>query len=341
MADRPAARTCWHPGGDTQSVDAPDLLAPPDPLAEALHALRMDGLFYCRSEVTEPWGLSLPPMPGYLWFHAVTAGSALLTVDDAAAQVLRPGALVLVPHGGGHALASAPGVPTPEVMALERELVTDRYEILRHGGGGARTHMICAAVRFTHPTARSLVQVLPELLHVEATGSPQLDRLHGTLRLLGDETRETMPGGEAVITRLADIVVIQALRWWLASAPDAQTGWLGALKDPQIGRALALLHRDQARSWTVAELADALAMSRSAFAARFTEVVGEPVMQYATRRRMQAAHDVLREGATVAEVAARFGYRSEAAFARAFKRTTGVAPGAVRRDRGDALTAVA
>ena len=150
------------------------------------------------------------------------------------------------------------------------------------------------------------------------------------------EAGELRPGGEAVITRLGDILVIQAIRAWIESDPAAQTGWLGALQDPQIGRAISLIHRDPARNWTVASLADELAMSRSAFAARFTELVGEPVMSYVARWRMHVAVAALKEeGATVGELADRLGYRSEAAFSRAFKRVIGVAPGAVRRSAGE------
>jgi AraC-like DNA-binding protein len=111
-----------------------------------------------------------------------------------------------------------------------------------------------------------------------------------------------------------------------------QTGWLGALQDPRIGRAMSLVHRDPARPWSVASLARETAMSRSAFAARFTELVGEPVMQYVTRWRMQVALDWLRtDDVPVAALAARLGYESEAAFSRAFTRTVGISPGAVRR----------
>lgn len=122
-----------------------------------------------------------------------------------------------------------------------------------------------------------------------------------------------------------------SIRSWLETAPAAQTGWLGALQDHQIGRAITLIHRDPARDWTVASLAGELAMSRSAFAARFTELVDEPAMQYVARWRMHLAVSALKEGATVGELANRVGYQSEAAFSRAFKRIVGSPPGAVRR----------
>jgi len=240
-----------------------------------------------------------------------------------------------VPHGEGHRLRSEPDEPTPSIFELEREQLGERYEILRHGGGGARIDMVCGAVRFDHPAARKLLAVLPRILTFEPATSPtQLEWLRSTLRLMALEAEGLRPGGETIITRLSDVLVVQALRAWLESDPAAQSGWLGALQDPQIGRAISLIHRQPGRHWTVASLADQIPMSRSAFAARFTELVGEPTMSYVTRWRMHLAAAALRdEDATVAALADRFGYRSEAAFARAFKRVVGSPPGAVRRAR--------
>ncbi len=303
-----------------------------DPLGEALHFLRMNGAFYCRSEFTAPWGLALPPMRACLWFHIVTAGGCWLEVEGAAPRLLRPGDLALVPHGEGHRLRSDPGAPTPIIHALHREQVSGRYEILRHGEGGDATHMVCGAVTFDHPAAHNLVMLLPKIMHVEASSMPQTDWMQSTLTFIAAEARNLRPGGETVITRLSDILIIEAIRSWIETDPAAQTGWLGALQDRQIGPALSLIHRNLARDWTVASLADELTMSRSAFAARFTELVGEPAMHYVTRWRMQIALNWLTEdGAAVGELANRLGYQSEAAFSRAFKRIIGVAPGAVRR----------
>ena len=310
-----------------------------DPLGEALHFLRMTGSFYCRSELTAPWGMHLPPMPGCLWFHIVMSGRGWLEVDGAPSRLLHPGELALVPHGAGHRLLSESGVPTPGIMDLDREQVSDRYEILRHGQGGEPTGMICGAVTFDHPAAHNLVRLLPRLMYVEAMGPLQSEWMQSTLRLMAAEARVLRPGGETVITRLADILIIQAIRSWIETDPAAQMGWLGALRDPHIGRAIALIHRDPARDWTVAALADAVAMSRSAFAARFTDLVDEPAMRYVTRWRMQLAMSWLgEETATVGEVADRLGYASEAAFSRAFKRSTGVSPGAIRREARVALS---
>jgi AraC-like DNA-binding protein len=261
----------------------------------------------------------------------VTVGRCLLEVDEFEPRVLRPGDLALVPHGRGHTLRSNPGTIAPDVINLEHEF-HNRYAILRHGGGGAATTLVCGLVRLDHPAAHHIVPLLPDVIHVEPTGGPHDEWMQSTLRLVAAEAARVRPGGEAVITRLSDILVIQALRDWMEHAPAAQRGWLGALRDPLIGRAITLIHRDPAREWTVASLAGELSMSRSAFAARFTGLVGEPAMQYLTRLRMQVALNALRdEGATVAELASRLGYRSHAAFARAFKRVLGVSPGEARR----------
>lgn len=311
-----------------------------DPLGEALHFLRMSGTFYCRSEVTAPWALALPPAQGCLSFHVVVAGQCLIEVEGLAPRVLLPGDLALVPHGEGHRLSSDPTVLAPSIHELQHEHVSDRYAILRHGGGGAHTSLICGAVRFDHPTAKHLIGLLPKVIHVPASRTPATDWMPSTLRLMAAEAQELRPGGEAVITRLADILVIQAIRAWIETDPASQSGWLGALQDKQIGRAIARIHRDPASPWTVASLAAEAAMSRSAFAARFTELVGEPAMQYVSRWRMQLAHLALQEGNEgLAELAVRLGYQSEAAFSRAFKRFLGVSPGSVRRRRAAAATA--
>jgi len=311
-----------------------DPWSPVDPLGEALHFLRMSGTFYCRSEFTAPWGLELPPMAGCLMFHVVTSGRGWLEVDGAEPRLLQPGDLALVPHGEGHRLSSEMGVKAAGLFDLPREYASDRYEVIRHGGGGAASSLICAAVRFDHPAAFHLIRLLPKMIAVDVWSTPQMEWLQSTLRFITAEARELRPGGETVITRLADILVIQAIRSWMAQDPAAQTGWLGALRDKGIGRAIALIHRDPSRAWTVASLAAEVAMSRSAFSARFTELVAEPPMHYVARWRMHVALNWLKEDETsLAELASRLGYQSEAAFSRAFKRFIGVSPGAARASK--------
>jgi AraC-like DNA-binding protein len=306
---------------------------PVDPLGEALHFLRMSGVFYCRSEFTAPWALELPSFDNCVMFHLFTDGAGWVQVKGAEPVLLRPGELVLVPHGAGHTLSSAPDVTAARLFDLEREQVSERYEILRHGGSGAPATALCGVVEFDDPAAHQLVRLLPRLLTVSAWGSaPETEWIQSTLRLMADEARESRAGGETVITRLADILVIQAIRAWIARDPAAKTGWLGALQDKQIGRAIAAIHRHPAIVWTLESLASHVGMSRSAFAQRFTQLVGEPAMRYVARWTMQTALTWLRESdATVGEVASRLGYESEAAFSHAFKRIIGLTPGTARR----------
>ena len=303
-----------------------------DPLGEALHSLRMSGTFYCRSELTAPWALTMPPFEDCLWFHVVMSGGCRLEVKGEPAVSVEPGDLVLVPHGDGHRIVGTRGAPAPRVDQLPHEDITPRYAILRHGGGGTLTSLVCGAIRFDHPVAQRLIALLPKVIHVEANRTPGADWIQPTIGLMTAEAGAQLPGGEAVITRLADILVVQAIRSWLQKAPQAQKGWLGALQDKQLGRAIASIHKDPSADFSIASLASEVAMSRSAFSARFTEVVGEPVMQYVTRWRMQLARTWLQEEqAQVGELASRLGYQSEAAFSRAFKRFVGQPPGAVRR----------
>jgi AraC-like DNA-binding protein len=189
-------------------------------------------------------------------------------------------------------------------------------------------------VKFDDPAAKQLIALLPKVIAVDTWASPQADSTQSTLRMIAAEAKEMSIGGETIITRLADILVVQAIRFWITHDPLAQTGWLGALQDPKIGTVISKIHREPGRAWTLDSLAREASMSRSAFAARFTELVGEPAVHYVTRWRMHSAQTRLREGnATVSEVALALGYQSEAAFNRAFRRHLGISPGMAKRAR--------
>lgn len=311
-----------------ESIRAPQ--APTDPLGEALHFLRTSGIFYSRSELAEPWGVRLPTFPGCLMFHTVMSGHCWVDVEGAEPFRLTPGHLALVPHGKGHDLVSALGTPTVNLFDLNREELSKRYEMIRHGDGEPTTQMVCCTVRYEHPAAHQLIALLPPLMSVRQDAGNDL--IESMINLLGVEARALSSGSETILTRLADILLIQAIRSWIEQDVNIQKGWLGALQDKQLGQALFLIHRNPAHSWTVESLAKEVAMSRAGFAARFKKMVGESPMQYVTRGKMHTALTWLKEEDTpLVEIAPRLGYQSEAAFSRAFKRFIGIAPGGIRR----------
>ena len=324
-----------HDGGVPTST-APRIIAPPmssdlDPLSDVLRLVQLSGVFYCPSILTEPWGGSLPPEPECLWFHVVLEGTCRIRSADGSTATIAPGDVALLPHGTGHTMMGTAEAPTPSVIELPHDYESDHFGVLRHGGGGAMTRLVCGGVRLDHPSARSLLGALPSIIVIRPDESSRRDWMRASLELMAEETRLVKPGGDVIVSRLCDIVVVQAIRAWIDHDPAARSGWIGALRDPRIGAAIAAVHADPAERWTVADLAEVAAMSRSAFAARFTELVGVPALAYVTRWRMDVARGALLDGATVAAAARRVGYESEASFTRAFTKAIGTTPGAVRR----------
>jgi len=309
-----------------------------DPLGEALHLLRLTGSLYCRAELTAPWGVAVPPLDGCMALLVVTAGRAELELDDGTTTVLEPGSVALVTHGTSHRVRSVPGAPVTPLFDIPVDQVSERYEVLRFGGGGDLTRIAYAVMSVEAEATRRLVAQLPEALLVDAWDDDAAGAFHSVLRLVAAEAAGSRPGGETVMTRLADVLVVQVVRSWLERAPEARQGWLAALRDPHLGRVLTAVHREPAHPWSLVTLASEARMSRSAFAARFTEVVGEPPMRYVTTWRLRTARDHLAgSDVPVATVARRVGYLSEASFCRAFKREYGVPPGRVRHERAPVL----
>ena len=206
-----------------------------------------------------------------------------------------------------------------------------------HGGGsGARTTFICGAFAFPTGPSHPLLGLLPPVMHIRAGDNGSSDGFHTVMKLLASETASGRAGSEVIARRLSDVLFIQILRAWVDGLAE-RTSWLGALRDPRIGAALALVHADPGRPWTVDALAGEVGMSRSTFSELFAELVGEPPMRYISRWRLQVAAQLLRQGElSLAAVADRVGYRSHPGFARVFSREFGLAPGAYRRSHGSA-----
>lgn len=310
----------------------PDLSDRDDPLAQTLQRLHLTGVVYSQAELGAPWGLSVPAMPGCLMFHVFTRGEGWLVVDGQAPRLLRSGDFALVTRGEGHRLLGDPQAYGVPVFEIGREPLADWFERFRLDGGGAPAAAVCGVLRYDDAIARHLAASLPPTIVIDGLEAPERAWLHSSFRLLAAEAAQPRPGSEAVITRLGDILVVQAIRHWVETEGVQRSGWLRGLHDRQVGRALALMHRRLAEPWTLAGLAAEVGLSRTAFAGRFTRLVGEAPMAYLTRWRLGVAQARLREARVpLAQLAGEVGYESEAAFSRAFRREVGVTPGAFGR----------
>ncbi len=303
-----------------------------DILAEVLDSMRLTTLVYGRLELYAPWGIQFPELEG-AHIIVVARGSARLEVEGVAGAIaLSAGDLALLPHGGRHTLRDEEGSP---LHILEKDSCQRGHGepgTYRLGGNGARTVLVTGAFRLGAASRSPLFEGLPGVIHITADDSETSPSLPALVQLLITESASSSPGATVVMSRLADILLVQALRTYIAAGRCHERG-LRALADPQIRKALSLIHERHAEPWTVESLATAVALSRSSFAARFSEMVGEPPLEYLARWRMTKAAQFLRESELpLSEVAAAIGYESEASFNRAFKRWGGVAPGAYRRE---------
>ena len=309
-----------------------------DVLTDVLEAARMKSGLYGRLELTAPWGLSFDR--GAPHFCVVTRGTCWLEVEGTPDPIqLGGGDLVFLPKGSPHAIKDSPATPAlPVEQALgscDRARENSPAGIVRYGGGGAATTLVSGYFSTEKGAPNLLFDSLPPVVHVKGDAGTTVRWLEANLQFVASEMASGEPGFETIVSRLADILVVQAVRAHLAQSGGGCKGWLKALIDPQIGRALSLIHEKPEDDWTVESLASKVGMSRSAFAARFAQLVEEPPLTYLTRWRMQKASRLLETShAGVAEVAKRVGYDAEAAFSKAFKRWIGVAPGAYRRTAG-------
>ncbi|MBC8103783.1 MAG: AraC family transcriptional regulator [Cytophagales bacterium] len=304
--------------------------APSDPLSEVLRDLRIAGVSYGRCELTHPWGIDFPPQ-GPARFHFVASGGCWLHGADAGWTRLEAGDVALLPHGSGHTLADAIRGPARPLGEIPLKEIGDRTYRMSAGGGGRLSLLFCCSVKFEEPAIDPLLELMPTTLLVRsaARGDTALPLL---LETMAEEVVSERVGSATVLTRLADVVIARILRAWVEAPRTETTGWLAAIRDPKIGRALAAIHRHPGAPWSVRSLADVAQLSRSIFSERFASVVGVSPARYLARWRMHVASVWLRrERLTVAEVSLRLGYESEASFSRAFKRLVGVPPSALRR----------
>ncbi|MGK5532586.1 AraC family transcriptional regulator [Streptomyces sp. URMC 129] len=313
-----------------------------DVLADALAVMRVGTSTSARTEARAPWGLRFPAVEGAS-FHVVLQGTCWLIPKGAgrAPLPLTSGDIVFLRDGSAHGLADDPATPLT-VVAPSRQDPSSPIGQVRVDGPGARTMLLCGTYRLGNARPHPLLCELPDIVHLPARPGRH-GELHAMTGLLGAELDERRPGRDGVVPALVDAMLLYILRAWVddRSAEEARrrteagrgpAGWAVALTDPAIGRALEGIHADPARPWTVEELGTRGGLSRSVFAQRFTSVVGASPLAYLTWWRMTIAGRLLRESdAPLSAVAQRVGYSSEFAFAKAFKREYGLAPGRYRR----------
>lgn len=316
-----------------------------DVLSEVLAAVHVDGAVYITAEFTAPWcveaqyGLhqaagQLPRADHVMFFHLMTEGHCFVALTDGSQTIEAvAGDVLLFPHNHLHRLGSDLAAPVAGVETINgASEKTDNLVHMHYGGGGDATRFVCGYLACDRQIVRPLLNALPQMLRIPLGDISTSGWIADLLRLGVEESKAQRPGSKSLLSKLSELTFIEAMRRYLQSENLQPTGWLAGLRDPYVGRALALLHGTPAHRWTVEELAKDVALSRSALADRFVDLIGEPPMQYLTRWRLALAARSLRTGLDpIARIAERSAYDSEAAFTRAFKREFGVPPSVWRR----------
>jgi AraC-like DNA-binding protein len=317
---------------------------PLDVLSDVLRAIRLAGVVYFDFRLMPPWVAEAPPaqeiagtvLPGserVMEYHVLVEGTAWGHVVDGEPIHIRAGDLLLFPQGDRHVLSSAPGMRSaPDLSMYTQSSELPLVYELAAGREGRTTRLICGFFGCDERPYNPLLTALPPVIHLPADGGDASMRpLAAMLDIAIRQERRNQPGTENVLARLSELMLVEAIRRYLAELPDTQRSWLAGLRDPVVGRALEAMHAAPHEAWTIERLGRTIGVSRSVLAARFADMVGHPPMQYLTLWRMQLASRLLHDGQAVIEVANAVGYESEAAFSRTFKKLMGTPPGQWRR----------
>lgn len=308
-----------------------------DALPDLLRAVRLAGGVFLDARLTAPWCVAseitaedcrphLAAPAQIIGYHFVVSGGMLVSVGGGPAIPVRAGEIVLLPRNDGHTLASAPGLKPVDGHRLVQPSADGGLARIVHGGGGEPTHLVCGFLG-SDEAHNPLIASLPRVLKLDVRQGTAGDWIEASMRFAAAELVEGRLATSGVLSRLSELLLVEAVRHYSAALPEGGAGWLRGLKDAQVGRALALIHRDLDTPWSAEALAREVALSRSAFVERFSALVGVPPIRYLTAWRLRAARRQLREtGKTVAQLAHAVGYESAEAFSRAFKREFGVSP---------------
>lgn len=314
-----------------------------DVLSEVLKAVKLDGAVFFNGEFSAPWCAREPDadtMAAYLStrashiiiFHLILDGRAYARVEmDGRAVPLEAGDIIIVPHGDAHLMGNGPPVTPIDSAKQLQQILAEGRMISQFGGGGEMTKLICGYLTCDPQLSQVFLAGLPPIVKVHIRDNPSGRWVEDTLRYSVNQAEASGPGGAAVIAKLSEVLFVETLRRYIEKLPRTQTGWLAGVRDPDVGKALALLHKQPAHPWTIASLASEVGLSRSVLADRFQHYLSDTPIGYLTRWRLQLAAQLLTSTSKgVAEVAGDVGYESEPSFNRAFKREFGLPPARFR-----------
>jgi len=314
-----------------------------DVFSEVLKAVKLDGAMFYNAEFSAPWCLCSPASPTLapylsagsrhvIIFHLLTEGHGYAQVEgDDRPLPLNAGDILIVPHGDPHAMRNGPLIKPVDHAEEIRRILSQGLKVSRMGGGGEITKFICGYMTCEPQLSQVFLGGLPPILKVSIRNDASGQWLEHSIRYSVDHADAFSPGGEAVLTKLSEVLFVETLRRYIALLPREQTGWLAGVRDPEVGKALALLHRQPAHPWTVAALASEVGISRSVLAERFRHYLSETPIAYLTRWRLQLGAQMLKStSSSVVQIAAEVGYESEPSFNRAFKREFSLPPARFR-----------
>jgi len=316
-----------------------------DPLSEALRSVRLTGAIFLDAELGMPWGFAAPPVSTVshllaptaehlVMFHLLVEGQATARVPGHDAVPLEAGDIVVLARGDAHELWNGSVSELTDSSALLPKILGGALASERGGGSGPLTKFICGYIGCERHAERLFLAGLPPLFKTNIRGEASGEWIESSIRYLASERASTRAGRSALLAKLAEALFIETLRRYMAELPPDQNGWLAAVRDPAVGRALAAIHREPAEPLTVAGLAKQAGVSRSVFAARFQQLLGEAPLSYVARWRIQLGARLLETTEdSVLAIAQKVGYESEAAFNRAFKREFDLPPARYRRGR--------
>jgi AraC-like DNA-binding protein len=316
-----------------------------DALSDVLRVAHLTGGVFLHADFFAPWCMSarvapehcapaLGPTSHLILYHYVVEGRLYVQIEGEGEEgvIIGAGEVVLLPRNDRHLMGSDLSLPPVAGSDIIRPPQGGGLASIHHGGDGERTRMICGYLACASGEGNPVISTLPALLRLNVEQAGAAEWIHSTFRYAAEEVSAGRPGSGAVLAKLSELLFVEAVRRYAEALPDGQTGWLAGLREPHVARALAFLHGDIARGWTVEDLSREVGLSRSALADRFIRLIGVPPMHYLASWRMQVATQKLRDtSASLAQVAQMVGYDSEASFSRAFKKTFGAAPATWRR----------